>query len=128
MGTILAILIVIIAIFVGTLATYLVVGQTTLPTRLCAGAVLGLAAYAWLCFLLALLTGLNLLSILGALILLTAGALVLWRKVSPARFNADLRATNRSTGEIVYYAAWTALLIFLFSRVVMYVPNDGLHT
>ncbi len=128
MGTILAILIVIIAIFVGTLATYLVVGQTTLPTRLCAGAVLGLAAYSWLCFLLSLLLGLNLLSIFGALILLTAGALVLWRKVSPARFNADLRATNRSTGEIVYYAAWAALLIFLFSRVVMYVPNDGLHT
>ncbi len=128
MGTILAILIVIIAIFVGTLATYLVVGQTTLPTRLCAGAVVGLATYAWLCFLLALLLGLNLLSIFGALILLTAGAMVLWRKVSPARFNADLRATNRSTGEIVYYAAWAALLIFLFSRVVMYVPNDGLHT
>jgi hypothetical protein len=128
MGTTLAILITVIAIFVGTLTTYLVVVQTTLPTRLCAGAVLGLAAYAWLCFLLALLLGLNLLSILGALILLTFGALVLWRKVSPARFNADLRATNRSTGEIVYYAAWTALLIFLFSRVVMYVPNDGLHT
>ena len=127
MGIFLAILIFLIAVLAGTLATYLAVEQTTLPTRVCAGAVLGLAALAWLSFLLALLAGLNLVSILGSALVLALAAFFLWRKVSPARFNADLRATNRSNGEIVYYAAWTALLIFLFSRVVMYAP-DGLHT
>jgi hypothetical protein len=127
MGTFLVLLIFAVAIVAGTLVTYLVVEQATLPTRLCAGAVLGLASLAWLIYLLSLVIGLKLVSILGAGILLAVGAYALWQKVSPARFNADLRATNRSTGEIVYYAAWAALLIFLFSRVVIYAP-DGLHT
>ena len=122
-----AVLITLCAINFGTLLTYQVIQQATIPTRICAGSIIGLALLAWLGFLAALIFGLNVLSIGLAAVILATGLVFLLSRVSSVQFEADWRITNRSKGEIFYYSAWIVLLIMLFSRVVMFYP-DGLHT
>jgi hypothetical protein len=127
MANFLAVLFAIGAISLGFLLSYRVIHQTTLPTRICIGAVLGLAGLAWVGFLASLAVGLNNLAIglTGGLILL--GLLLLLSRTNSNQWESDWRATHHSKGEIFYYSAWTVLLIALFSRVVMFYP-DGLHT
>jgi hypothetical protein len=127
MADILAVLITCCAIVGGTLLTYQVAQQATLTTRFCAGAVVGLAALAWLGFLTSLVFGLNHLSIAITVASLLVGTLALSRTVNRARIQAEARVTGRNKGEVVYYSLWAAFLIVLFSRVVMFYP-DGLHT
>ncbi len=127
MADFLAVFITCCAIVGGTLLTYQVAQQATLPIRFCAGAVVGLAALAWLGFLTSLVFGLNLLSIGITVVILLASTVALSRTVKWARVQAEARITTRNKGEIIYYSVWAAFLILLFSRVVMFYP-DGMHT
>jgi hypothetical protein len=127
MADFLAVLITCCAIAGGTLLTYQVAQQATLPTRLCAGAVVGLAALAWLGFLTSLVFGLNQLSIAVTVAILLAGTVVLLRFVKWSHVQSEARIIGRNKGEVVYYSLWAAFLTLLFSRVVMFYP-DGLHT
>jgi hypothetical protein len=127
MANLLAVLFALSALSFGFLLSYLVIHQTTLPTRFCIGSVLGLATLAWLGFLTALAFGLNTLSIslTGGLILL--GLLVLLSRTNKQWLQTDWRVTLHNKGDVLYYGAWAILLSALFSRVVMFYP-DGLHT
>ena len=127
MADLLAVLITCCAIAGGTLLTYRVVPQATLLARLCAGAAVGLAALAWLGFLTSLVFGLKLLSIALTTASLAAGTAALSRTVKWPQVQTEARALRRNKGEAIYYSLWAALLILLFSRVVMFYP-DGLHT
>ncbi len=127
MANLFAFLLTICAIGFGTLLTYFIITQATLPTRVCLGSAVGLATLAWLGFLTALVLGLNTLSIAVTAVVLIAGLLALALTVRQKSLQADWQASNRNPGEVLYYSAWAALLILLFSRVVMFQP-DGLHT
>ncbi|MBI1764337.1 MAG: hypothetical protein HYR56_23165 [Acidobacteria bacterium] len=127
MGNLFAVLLTIGAISFGSLLTYRVIPQTTLPTRVCIGSVVGLAALAWLGFLSALALGLTTLAIGVTAAVLVCGLLALALSVNQANLQADWRSSGRNQGEVLYYSVWAALLIMLFSRVVMFQP-DGLHT
>ncbi|MEP7270851.1 MAG: hypothetical protein ABI882_05075 [Acidobacteriota bacterium] len=93
--------------------------------RTCAGAVVGLALLAWIGFLAALLAGLNVWTI-GATIFIE---IVIWVALERlqrtremlAEVRAAIAAFDPRSG--VYYLIWTALLFWLFARVVMF--QDG---
>src|SRR5262245_54075330 len=64
MGTLIVILITLVASASGTLLTYPFSERMPLIARLCAGSVVGLAALSWISFLISLAIGLNTASIL----------------------------------------------------------------
>ena len=127
MATILIILITLPAIVLGSIATCLVVERINLFTRLAAGSVLGLAALPWVGYLSAITFGLNAISISVTLVIINLGLALLIRIVSPSRLAAIFKDFEVSKTGIIYYALWSALLVWLFSRVVMFYP-DGLYT
>ncbi|HKX29577.1 MAG TPA: hypothetical protein VJ302_17945 [Blastocatellia bacterium] len=127
MGTLIIILISLLAIANGTLSTYPVIKRMSLPARLGAGAVIGLAGLAWVGYLSALLLGLNLVSIGVTVVILAAGLAGLLKLATPARVREELKSLELTRGDLVYYGAWGVLLAWLFARVVMFYP-DGMHT
>lgn len=127
MGTLIVILITLLAVANGTLLTSLIARRIPLPARFCAGSVVGLAAVAWIGFLLSLLFGLNALSIGLTGLILAAGLIALFRVTEPSRLLEEFRAISWGRFDLIYYAAWAGLLAWLFSRVIMIYP-DGMHT
>lgn len=127
MGTIFILFISLLAIANGTWLSCLVWEQASLRLRLTVGAVVGLALLAWIAFLSSLAFGLNRLSIGLTVTILAAGFAALVGKISFKQFRASLNGDKLEKATLIYYAAWTALLAWLFSRVVMFYP-DGLHT
>ncbi|HKQ90420.1 MAG TPA: hypothetical protein VJZ77_07045, partial [Blastocatellia bacterium] len=98
-----------------------------MSTRIAIGSVLGIAALAWVAFLTAAPLGLNAASISVTVAIFGAGLAVQVRFISRSRIVAALREFGLSLGGCVYYVAWAALLVWLFSRVVMFYPG-GMHT
>ncbi len=127
MGTLLIIFISLLAVTNGTLLTLLVVEKTSLQSRLAMGSVFGLAALSWIGFLTALFAGLNAISIILTTAIFAIGLGLQLRFIPRDRIFAGLREVAVSKTGVVYYAAWTALLAWLFARVVMFYP-DGMHT
>jgi len=127
MGTSLIIFTSLLAIADGTLLTHLAVEKTSLRMRIAAGSVFGLAALSWTGFLTALLFGLNAISIILTIAVFALGLALLLRSIPRDRIRAGLREVAMSKIGVVYHTAWVALLVWLFSRVVMFYP-DGMHT
>jgi len=127
MGITFILFIALLAIANGTWLSCLVWDKASLRLRLSAGTVVGLALLSWVAYLSALAFGLNKLSIGLTVAILAAGFSALVGKVSFKQFRASLNGDKLETATLIYYAAWTALLAWLFSRVVMFYP-DGLHT
>lgn len=127
MGTTFILFIALLAIANGVWLSCLVWEKASLRLRLSVGAVVGLALLAWIAFLSSLAFGLNRLSIGLTVTILAAGFAALVGKVSFTEFRAGLETSKPDKTALIYYAAWTALLAWLFSRVVMFYP-DGLHT
>ncbi|HQR33421.1 MAG TPA: hypothetical protein PLK30_11835 [Blastocatellia bacterium] len=127
MGTTIIIFITLLAIANGAWLSCLVWDMATLRFRLAVGALVGVALLAWIGFLSALAFGLNRFSIglTAAILAASLGALI--GKIPVGAFRARLSKESLGTFGAVYYLAWTALLAWLFSRVVMFYP-DGLHT
>lgn len=127
MGITFILFITLLAIATGTWLSCLVWDTASLRLRLSAGTVVGLALLAWIAYLSALAFGLNKLSIGLTVAILAAGFSALVGKVSFKQFRAGLNGSKLEPVTLMYYTAWTALLAWLFSRVVMFYP-DGLHT
>jgi hypothetical protein len=127
MGTLIVIFITLVAIANGALLTFLVIDRITLTARLCAGSVIGLAALSWSAFLISLAIGLNATSIVLTLLFHIIALTALLRLISLNRVRGDLESIVLSKTGVIYYAAWAALLTWLFGRVIMFYP-DGMHT
>lgn len=127
MGTTFILFITLLAIANGAWLSCLVWETASLRLRISVGAVVGLALLVWIAFLSSLAFGLNRLSIGLTVTILAAGFAALVGKISFAKFRAGLESIKLDKTALAYYAAWTALLAWLFSRVVMFYP-DGLHT
>ncbi len=127
MGTLLIISISLLAIANGALLTLLVVEKIQAPTRIAIGSVFGIAALSWVAFLTALPMGLNATSIGVTVAIFAISLAIQVRFIGRDRIVAALRECDLSLGGGAYYAAWAALLAWLFSRVVMFYP-DGMHT
>jgi hypothetical protein len=127
MGTLIILFITLLAIADGTWLTCLVLEQASLRARVVVGAVVGLALLAWIGFLAALAFKLNAVSIGVTTAILAAGFVALLQKIPSKKFRASLCGGPLGKADIIYYGAWAALLVWLFSRVVMFTP-DGLHT
>jgi hypothetical protein len=127
MGTLLIISISLLAVANGALLTLYVIEKTQAPTRIAIGSVLGIAALSWVGFLTALPLGLNAISIIATIAIFAIGLAIQVRFIGRDRIAAVFRQCDFSLGGGVYYAAWAALLAWLFSRVVMFYP-DGMHT
>src|SRR6266571_4827678 len=112
----LAILLLIFAITGGTLLTFLFDRSTPRAARLCMGACIGLALMATVGFLLALLLGLGVSTIvLSAAILLLPLLLLFSGEYRSAvlhalRFPASGNSGSKSIGYLVFYLAITLLL------------------
>lgn len=127
MGTLLITFITFLAIANGALLTLFVIEKSSLQTRVAIGSVIGIAALSWIAFLTALPQGLNAISISVTVAALVMVLAIQLRFLGRDRALAELREFKASRIGVIYYAAWTALLAWLFSRVVMFYP-DGLHT
>ena len=127
MGTLFVISIALLAVANGALLTLPVIEKTHASTRIAIGSVLGIATLSWVAFLTALPWGLNATSISVTVAIFGAGLAVQFRFIGRDRIVAALREFGLSLGGGVYYVAWAALLVWLFSRVVMFYP-DGMHT
>jgi hypothetical protein len=127
MGTLIVIFITLLAIANGVLLTFLVIDRITLTARLCAGSVIGLAALSWSAFLISLAIGLNATSIALTLLFQVIALIALLRLISLNRVRDEVGSIGSSKTGIIYYAAWAALLAWLFGRVMMFYP-DGMHT
>ena len=105
----------------GVLLTERVLTNTCLKTRLCFGAVIGLVGVAWIGFLLALMGGLNWITI-GATAAVFIVALFLLRPVA-----LSPRRPVISVSTLTYYSFWLLFFCWLFSRVIS-LEADGLYT
>src|SRR5215510_10666696 len=127
MGTLFIIFISLLAMANGALLTLPVIEKTQAPTRIAIGSVIGMAALSWIAFLTALTVGLNAISIGVTIGILAIGLAIQIRFIGRDRIGAASRDFELSPAGVIYYAAWTALLAWLFARVVMFYP-DGMHT
>src|SRR5215472_14385301 len=127
MGTLFIISISLLAIANGALLTLPVIEKTQGPTRIAIGSVIGIAALSWIAFLTALAMGLNAISIGVTIGILAIGLAIQIRFIGRDRIGAASRDFELSPAGVIYYAAWTSLLAWLFARVVMFYP-DGMHT
>jgi hypothetical protein len=127
MGTLFVIFISLLAIANGALLTLPVINKIQAPTRVAIGAVLGLASLSWVAFLTAAAWGLNAISIGVTVAIFAIGLAIQLRFFGRDRIVGALRECDLSLAGGVYYTVWTALLAWLFSRVVMFYP-DGMHT
>ncbi len=116
-----SVLITLLACWGGVLLTERVLTDTCLKTRLCFGAVIGLVGVAWIGFLLALMGGLNWITI-GATAAVFIVALFLLRPVA-----LSPRRPVISVSTLTYYSFWLLFFCWLFSRVIS-LEADGLHT
>src|SRR5262245_59413589 len=103
MATLLVLFIVALVVANGVLLTYLAIRQASFPVRLCYGAVVGLAALAWLSFLIALIAGMNAVTIAAVVVLCVAGLLALRRFVSRDQIRAEARAVSFDRWGVAYY-------------------------
>jgi len=127
MATILIILITLPTIALGSVVTCLVVERINIFTRLAAGSVIGLAALSWVGYLTAIIFGLNAISIsITVIVVILALSWLIWIR-SPSRIAVIFKDFEVSKTGIIYYALWSALLVWLFSRVVMFYP-EGIYT
>lgn len=127
MGTLLITFISLLAIANGTLLTLLMIEKTSPQTRVAAGSVIGIAVLSWIAFLTALPLGLNITSIAITVAILALVSAIQFRFIGQDRIVAALGEFKTSKTGVIYYIAWTALLVWLFARVVMFYP-DGMHT
>jgi hypothetical protein len=127
MGTLFIIFISLLAVANGALLTLHVVEKIQAPTRIAIGSVVGIVALSWVAFLTAGAWGLNATSIGVTIAIFAIGLSIQLRFIGRGRIVAALREYRLSLGACAYYATWTALLAWLFSRVVMFYP-DGMHT
>jgi len=127
MGTLFIISISLLAIANGALLTLPVIEKTQSATRIAIGSVIGIAALSWIAFLTALALGLNAISIGITVGILAIGLAIQIRFIGRERIGDALRDFEISLSGVIYYAAWTSLLAWLFARVVMFYP-DGMHT
>src|SRR5215475_13064606 len=127
MGTLFIISISLLAVANGALLTLYVIEKTQAPTRIAIGSVLGIATLSWVALLTALPYGLNSISIGATIAIFAIGLAAQIRFIGRSRIVNALRQCEMSFGGAVYYAAWAALLAWLFSRVVMFYPG-GMHT
>ena len=119
----------------GTVATYLFDENTTLGARLCAGAVLGLAAFGLVGFVVASLIGLTGIAILiSAAICCSPIAIVTDSRYSQ-RIKQDLNAVSRTlfnpSSEAIAYFAFYLLVAIVFWQVfdrAVIVDQSGLST
>ncbi|HEY8458876.1 MAG TPA: hypothetical protein VIM99_00760, partial [Blastocatellia bacterium] len=107
--------------------TLRVIEKTQAPTRIAIGSVLGIAALSWVAFLTALPWGLNAISISATIAIFVIGLAIQLRLIGRDRIIGAAREWKPGAAGGAYYAAWAALLAWLFSRVVMFYP-DGMHT
>ncbi len=126
MGTLFILSISLLAVANGALWTLAIIEKTQASTRVAIGAVLGFAALSWVAFLTALPLGLNAISISATIAIFAIGLILQIRFIGRDRIVAALREFDPGLGGRVYYAAWAALLAWLFSRVVMFYP-DGMR-
>src|SRR5215475_4483939 len=127
MGTLFIISISLLAIANGALLTLPVIEKTQSATRIAIGSVIGIAALSWIAFLTALALGLNAISIGITVGILAIGLAIQIRCIGRERIGAALRDFEMGLAGVIYYAAWMALLAWLFARVIMFYP-DGMHT
>jgi hypothetical protein len=127
MGTLFIISISLLAVANGALLTLPVIEKTQAPTRIAIGSVFGIAALSWVAFLTSLPWGLNAISISATIAIFAIGLAIQIRFIGRARIVAAFRECDLSLGGGAYYAAWAAMLAWLFARVVMFYP-DGMHT
>jgi hypothetical protein len=127
MANFISVLIVLVAIADGTLLSYLAVPRLGLRIRVAAGAVVGIAILAWLGFVSSLTFGLGKAAIGLTTGLLIAGLFGLWRRTGTARLREDVRAIRITPLPLAMDLAWTALLVWLLSRVMTFSP-EGLRT
>jgi hypothetical protein len=127
MGTLFIISISLLAIANGALLTLPIIEKMRAPTRIAIGSVVGIAALSWVAFLTALPLGLNAISIGVTVAIFAISLAIQLRFIGRDRIVAALREYRLGPGACAYYAAWAALLAWLFSRVVMFYP-DGMHT
>ena len=128
-----AVLLVLIAGAAGTLVTYAYDDESPLPVRIAAGMATGLVAIAGFGFVVANLAGIEIAAVASGIVgLLPLG--LLWRPSLRAQLVADLRDVRVNLGAardpgisrlgpIVYIAAVSLLLWFVFDRVI--VEGDG---
>ena len=127
METLFIISISILAIANGSILTLPLVEKTQLATRIAIGAVIGFAGLSWIAFLTGLALGLNPISI-GLTVAIVAICLGIQIRIfGRDKIVGALRDFEISLAGATYYITWTALLVWLFARVVMFYP-DGLHT
>ncbi len=127
MGTLIILFLTLLAVANGGLLTYLALARASWRVRLAIGAVVGLALLSWTGFLLALVLKLSVLSIALTTFVQIALLAGLLRLVPLSRVRAGLATDEASLFGRVLDVAWLVLLVWLFSRVVMFAP-DGLHT
>jgi len=127
MGTLFIGFISLLAVANGALLTLFVIEKTSLPNRIALGSALGIAALSWIAFLTALPLGLNAISIGVTTAIFAIGLAIQIRFIGRDGIRAALREFEVSLTGVIYYAAWAALLTWLFARVVMFYP-DGMHT
>lgn len=116
-----SVLITLLACWVGVLLTKRIWADASLKTQLFFGVVIGLVGVAWLGFLMALVAGLNGLTIsVTTAIFLTAFFFLRPLAASPRR-------PVISVSDLAYYGGWLLFFGWLFSRVIVMEAN-GLHT
>ncbi|HYW74588.1 MAG TPA: hypothetical protein VE961_26420 [Pyrinomonadaceae bacterium] len=128
-----------IAIASGTLLTYTYDDGAPLPARLCSGACIGFGLMGLLGFILALIAGLNSLTLIGTAVLLLLPAALLTEQKIRAQVNADidsaLDAIGRATAKpdrwvfiyFLFYAGAAILMWLVFDRALLNLPN-GIYT
>ncbi len=116
-----SVLIMLLACGVGVLLMRRIWGDADLPMQWCFGPVLGLVGMAWVGFLLALVAGLNWITI-GLTSAIFLAALFFLRPIAPSP-----RRPVISVSDLAYYSGWLLFFGFLFSRVIV-MEADGLHT
>ncbi len=116
-----SLLIACLACVTGFLVAKKIFAKASLKTYLSFGVVIGLGVIAWVGFLLALLCGLNWLSIgLTIVILCVVG---FFFRPSPVSFQRP----NFNFYSCLYYGSWIVFFSWLFGRVISIEP-DGLYT
>jgi hypothetical protein len=132
-------LLLIIAIFSGTLLTFLFDRTAPFSARLCMGACIGLAILAWTGFLFSLALGMSAASLALATASTCLPALLLLRRdfrkmyansarIASQRVGSALRSSNRATiASVIFYFAITILLGLVFGRAA-FEKSGGIYT
>jgi hypothetical protein len=136
---ILAVTLSLLATVGGALATYTYDEGASLPTRLCTGACIGLAAFGLIGFVLASFFGLTGLTIAAAAVAVAAPIALLWNSTYRKQIQSDVAATEKairrailyptgsSIGYFLYYAIASILLWQIFDRAMVESAN-GIST